>query len=650
MNEDGNGARHTALWGPETLLSFDAPSPTAPDDGFEEFAEAPCRAFEVVDCASPELSGISTLTFDIADRTGQGGMSGTYAAVVHADDASTLQRLEGSAVLLKIASSKRAAENEWRHLKEFRSLSALPEPYFLLSGHDGQGVERYAIAMELLEGETLASWAQNWMRRFGCPPVVEYVLDALSPVFDFIKVASTARPPFVHRDIKPSNIIVQERPGRKPACKLIDLGISYRTAISGDIALPGTVSSPGTWGFAPPEVMEYRSSGTGDVSEVFGDPRIDTFGLAATLYSVLSGKTYACHWDGGFALAHEWDREHRCAPYNHLRTYLREHDAVIPDIRVAADAIQAALDEMDADILDALVRGLSDDASKRPLPGEFIEMLQRCRAGGERGAALLSSAYHRLLEEKMDSAKAGLPRYIMPAPDPDAVMALDDSCDAPVKGIGKMRMGRAVGLWCRARQHEEELAYLRDDYVRSSVFAEDPDSAKRQIRERSRAIENELQSLKGLASDALKDLAKFPSPPKYPLCHLLYGFCLKDWEHRGSMDDVVAHWMCAADGGLALAMYNVGVYYEHCRYDMGAKDFITRVADAKHWYGLALKHGFEDARPRYDLMCAEENACGLTEMWLEGTREEQIAAQREALEWKRSGTRGKFVRWNDEGE
>ena len=108
--------------------------------------------------------------------------------------------------------------------------------------------------------------------------------------------------------------------------------------------------------------------------------------------------------------------------------------------------------------------------------------------------------------------------------------------------------------------------------------------------------------------------------------------------------------MCAADGGLALAMYNVGVYYEHCRYGKGADDYLGRVADAKYWYGLALEHGFEDARPRYEAMRAEESAQSLTDMWLEGSREQQVAAQREALEWKSSGIKGKFVRWDDKGE
>ncbi|WP_294439106.1 hypothetical protein [uncultured Slackia sp.] len=650
MNEDANGARPTALWGPETLSSFDAQSSTASADGFTEPVEGSRCTFAVADCASPDLSGASALTFGIADRTGQGGMSGTYAAVVHADDASKLQRLEGKTVLLKIASSQRAAENEWRHLKEFRSLSALPEPYFLLTGHDEHGVERYAIAMELLQGETLASWAQRWTDKFGCPPAVEYVIDALSPVLDFIKVASTARPPLVHRDIKPTNIIVQQLPGKKPACRLIDLGISYRTDVSNDGILPGTLSSPGTWGFAPPEVMEHRTSGAGGVSEVFSDPRIDTFGLAATLYSVLSGKTYAYHWDGGFALVHWWDQQHRFSLYDNLRSYLCAHSAVIPDIRVATDAIQAAIDAIDADIMDALGRGLSDNASKRPLPGEFIDELRRCCVESKRGAVFSSSGYHKLLEEKMDSEKAKLPRYVMPASDPDEVMALDELCNVPVKGMAKIRMGKAVDQWCRARQREEELAYLRDDYVRSSVFAENPDSAKRQIGEQSAKIEKELQGLKDLATGALKDLAKFPSPPKYPLCHLLYGFCLKDWNYLGTMDDVVAHWMCAADGGLTLAMYNVGVYYEHCRYGKGADDYLKRVTDAKYWYGLALEHGFEDARPRYEAMRAEENAQSLTDMWLEGSREQQVAAQREALEWKRSGVKGKFVRWDDKGE
>lgn len=660
MVDDYGGARPTSLWAAgDKTASFESPDTVTESDAAVEpcAASASCSAeagqgdrlsFAVEDCASDEFEGAAALTFDIAGRGGRGGMSGAYTAVLHSADGATpgsiAGRLEGATVLLKIASSERAARNEWRHLKEFRSLSALPEPYFLLIGEDGGGIERYAIVMELLKGETLAVWAQNWTADLGYPPPVEYVIDALAPVFDFIKVASTARPPLVHRDIKPSNIIVQMLPGKGLSCRLIDLGISYRADASGDGTLPGTLSSPGTWGFAPPEVIERRASGAGG-AEAFNDPRIDTFGLAATLYSVLSGKAYAYHWDGGFSLAHWWDRDHRCDLYASVRAYLLEHDAVIPDIRVATDAIQDAVDEVDARIMSAIAAGLSDAASKRPLPGDFIEMLKRCSIRGEI-AERLPAAYQRALENHLAKDKAVLPEYTKPFPDFDEVMELDGECITPVRGFKKHWMGRAVNFWCEASKAELKLERLSHDYVRAGVFSDDSDAARAQIDKERRGLKADQRNLRSLATDTLKNLAQFQHPPQFPLGHFLYGCCLKDWDNAATMEEVCSHWRAAADGGLAMAMYDLGVYYERCRYGGGAHDYDFYVADAKYRYGQAIERGFEEARPCYERMCAEEDAQRLTRMWLEGTPAERAAAEREALKWRRSGTKGKFVRWD----
>ena len=662
MVDDCGGARPTLLWptGDKTA-PFGPPATAAESDAAgESCAPSASRTaeasqgerlcFAVEDCASSEFGGMSALSFDVMGCGGQGGMSGTYTAVLHtaggATPGSSSGRLEGGTVLLKIASSERAGRNEWCHLKEFRSLSALPEPYFLVKEENGSGAERYAIAMELLQGETLASWTQDWIDQCGCPPPFEYMIDALNPVFDFIKVASTARPPLVHRDIKPSNIIVQVLPGKGLTCRLIDLGISYRADASDDGTLPEALSSSGTWGFAPPEVMAYRTPGAKDAAGVFDDPRVDTFGLAAMLFGVLSGKSYAYHWDGGFALTHWWDREHRSYPYSLLRDYLRKHEAIIPDIRVATDAIQAVVDSMDERIMNTFAAGLSDNASERPLPGDFIETLKRCCVRGE-VEERLSAAYQQALENHLAKDKAALPDYIKPFPDFDEVMELDEECTAPARGFKKHWMGRAVNFWCEAGKAELELERLSHDFVRAGVFSDEPDATRVHIDKERRKLEADQRNLRSLATDTLKNLAVFQHPPQYPLCHFLYGCCLKDWDTAATMEEVCSHWRAAADGGLAIAMFDVGVYYERCRYGVSVHDYEFYVADAKYRYGQALACGFEEARPCYERICAEEEAQRLTKMWLQDSREQRVAAQREALEWKRSGVRGKFVFWDE---
>ena len=144
MVDDCGGARPTLLWrtGDKTA-PFGPPATAAESDAAgESCATSASRTaeasqgerlcFAVEDCASSEFGGMSALSFDVMGCGGQGGMSGTYTAVLHtaggATPGSSSGRLEGGTVLLKIASSERAARNEWCHLKEFRSLSALPEP------------------------------------------------------------------------------------------------------------------------------------------------------------------------------------------------------------------------------------------------------------------------------------------------------------------------------------------------------------------------------------------------------------------------------------------------------------------------------------------------------------------------------------------
>ena len=154
-----------------------------------------------------------------------------------------------------------------RFLREARVLARFSHPGIV---HVFEVFEEHGTAylvLELLDGETLS----QVLRTKGAPFSERAALDVAARVGGALTVIHRAG--MLHRDVSPSNLVVTGS-GR---IVLIDFGL----ARAYDAEQTGSMTRIVTPGYAPPE--QYLGSGR------FG-PTSDVYGLAATLYRLLTSK------------------------------------------------------------------------------------------------------------------------------------------------------------------------------------------------------------------------------------------------------------------------------------------------------------------------------------------------------------------------
>ncbi len=141
---------------------------------------------------------------------------------------------------------------------------ALPRVYRIFE----QGsLKRSYLLMDYIRGQNLDVLRQEQPdQRLPLP----LVLTLLAPIANALMYLHRQEPPILHRDIKPSNIIV---PVGAQEAVLVDFGTAKHF-----VAGTATVLFQGSSRYAAPE--QY----TGGTS-----PRTDIYGLAATLYTMLTG-------------------------------------------------------------------------------------------------------------------------------------------------------------------------------------------------------------------------------------------------------------------------------------------------------------------------------------------------------------------------
>ena len=205
---------------------------------------------------------VSVGRYPVERRIGRGGMGTVYEAV----DAEL-----GRKVALKVMLPGDA--NAARTKAEARTLAQLSHPNIVTVHEVGQHAERVFLAMEYIEGQTLADWLAGG-------PSVEEILGVFRQAGEGLAAAHEAG--ITHRDFKPTNVLIRDD-GR---VKVIDFGLSRAlvgeggSEENGDVGLTRTGALLGTPAYMSPE-------------QFLGEPvdaRTDVFAFAVVLYEALTGQ------------------------------------------------------------------------------------------------------------------------------------------------------------------------------------------------------------------------------------------------------------------------------------------------------------------------------------------------------------------------
>jgi len=197
----------------------------------------------------------------IVRQIGQGGMGAVYQAI---------DKRLGSTVALKESffdddRLRKAFEREARLLASLRH-SALPK----VSDHFTEGDGQFLV-MEFIPGNDLS----KMLKRRDSPFPVEKVLVWGDQLLDALEYLHSQQPPIIHRDIKPQNLKLTDR----EEIILLDFGLAKNTPQQKSRVTAGGSVIGYTPHYAPLE--QIHGSGT--------DCRSDLYGLAATLYHLLTG-------------------------------------------------------------------------------------------------------------------------------------------------------------------------------------------------------------------------------------------------------------------------------------------------------------------------------------------------------------------------
>lgn len=204
--------------------------------------------------------------YEILKQIGKGGMSVVYLAMD--------KRLNKQWAVKEVQKNGRGKNGEVvvqsllaeaNMMKKFDH-PALPRIVDIIDNGD-----TIFVIMDYIEGESL-----DKILEMGGPVEQETVIEWAKQICDILHYLHSQTPPVVYRDMKPANLML--RPDG--TVKIIDFGIA-REFKEENIADTKVL---GTRGYAAPEQLDREQQ---------TDPRTDIYGLGATMYHLLTGKSPA---------------------------------------------------------------------------------------------------------------------------------------------------------------------------------------------------------------------------------------------------------------------------------------------------------------------------------------------------------------------
>jgi TolB-like protein/lipoprotein NlpI len=222
----------------------------------------------------PAPEGEPAIRYEVLGPIGAGGMGVVYRARDR-----TLRRTVALKMLRPFGEEPaRRAKTRERLLREARAMARLSHPNVLAVYDVGELGGQVFVAMELVEGRTLAAWLRE------SPRTWREVLDAFLQAAQGLTAAHAAG--LIHRDFKPDNVLV----GSDGRVRVTDFGLAFAVA-----PVPG--ESTGVNGPAP--------AGGGTVTALAGSPpymapeqlrgeavdaRADVFSYCVALHEALHGE------------------------------------------------------------------------------------------------------------------------------------------------------------------------------------------------------------------------------------------------------------------------------------------------------------------------------------------------------------------------
>jgi len=198
--------------------------------------------------------------YRLLDRLGQGATGEVFKAVHD-----TLER--PAAIKLMAPEMAASRDNVERFLREARVVSALRHPNIVLVFDAGEAEGRYYIAMELIEGESLASY----LEKKGALKEDEALLLLTQSLMGLDAAHAKG---LVHRDIKPENLLLDQ----KNRIHIADFGLVMEASTVTTLTVSGKVM--GTPQYISPELADGQKP----------DARCDLYSLGVTFYEVLTGE------------------------------------------------------------------------------------------------------------------------------------------------------------------------------------------------------------------------------------------------------------------------------------------------------------------------------------------------------------------------